>query len=283
MDESAISREVHSQLKIESSHENTTIAAADVPEVVELKPAAATDLGLEDEEVPTCFQAFSSFGFDPRAPTRQAWRIVALCTVGMINRKRSITHTETKAIFNILKSLSLFDQFTSDMDASLNIRGMLSSILGETPRPTAPYEYPELLQRNAAILRARLDREVAIEPSLSPEPLTSPTQPNPRKRGRPSTAQDAVPIPIDNPTINKVMRGIVIVEGKRRGYKLDQNAEPPPRSCDVVGHNGLTVGQWWPRRICALRDGAHGSSMGGIAGSANTGAYSIVVSSMSSV
>ena len=290
-DESAMSSRVQSHLKIESSkvqsplkiespHEDPATTIANAAGVVELKPATAADLGLEEQEVPNSFQAFRGFGFDPQAPARPAWRVVALCTVGMINKHRSITQTETQAIFNIQKSLSLFNQFTPEIDASLNIRGILSSILGETPKPTAPYDYPEPLQRNAAILRARLDREVAIETSLSPEPLTSPTQPNPRKRSRPQKAQDSASISIDNPTVRKVMRGIIIVEGGRRGYKLDQDARPPPRNCDVVGHNGLTVGQWWPRRICALRDGAHGSSMGGIAGSANTGAYSIVVSSM---
>ncbi|QIX02531.1 hypothetical protein AMS68_008048 [Peltaster fructicola] len=46
----------------------------------------------------------------------------------------------------------------------------------------------------------------------------------------------------------------------------------------VFGHNGLTIGRWWPRQLAALVHGAHGSSQGGIAGTQNTGAYSIVVS-----
>lgn len=30
----------------------------------------------------------------------------------------------------------------------------------------------------------------------------------------------------------------------------------------VYGHNGLNVGALWPYRICTLRDGAHGHSVG---------------------
>ncbi|KAF2839340.1 hypothetical protein M501DRAFT_934149, partial [Patellaria atrata CBS 101060] len=47
---------------------------------------------------------------------------------------------------------------------------------------------------------------------------------------------------------------------------------------DVFGHNGLINGQWWPTQLCAVRDGAHGSSQGGIAGKSGVGAYSIVIS-----
>ena len=50
------------------------------------------------------------------------------------------------------------------------------------------------------------------------------------------------------------------------------------RRSDIFGHNGLRVGSWWPMQLCALRDGAHGSKMGGIAGKKEKGAYSIVIS-----
>lgn len=39
----------------------------------------------------------------------------------------------------------------------------------------------------------------------------------------------------------------------------------------------LTENSWWPFQICALRDGAHGSRMGGIHGRTD-GAYSVVIS-----
>ncbi|PUU76034.1 PUA-like domain-containing protein [Tuber borchii] len=75
-----------------------------------------------------------------------------------------------------------------------------------------------------------------------------------------------------------VMRGIIVTISSigRKTYMLDKQF--PKRAADVSGDNGLTVGDWWPYQICALRDGAHGSRMGGIHGRVSTGAYSIVIS-----
>lgn len=49
------------------------------------------------------------------------------------------------------------------------------------------------------------------------------------------------------------------------------------RLAKVSGHNGLAVGAWFPMQRCALVKGAHGMSVAGISGSADYGAYSIVV------
>lgn len=73
------------------------------------------------------------------------------------------------------------------------------------------------------------------------------------------------------------MRGIIIKRGKS-GMKVYTLNKAYQRPANVFGHNGLKVGQWWPMQICALRDGAHGSRMGGIAGKANLGAYSVIIS-----
>ncbi|RAL63513.1 hypothetical protein DID88_003933 [Monilinia fructigena] len=54
---------------------------------------------------------------------------------------------------------------------------------------------------------------------------------------------------------------------------------PLKRECCHYGHNGLTVGDCWPIQLAALRDGAHGSSQGGISGDKDLGAYSIMISS----
>ena len=80
--------------------------------------------------------------------------------------------------------------------------------------------------------------------------------------------------------VNGIMHGILVDRsGKMITYKLD-DSQPPHRSGKVFGHNGLANGQWWPLQICALRDGAHGMRMGGIAGSPTYGAYSIIVSGL---
>ncbi|KAA8575553.1 hypothetical protein EYC84_004694 [Monilinia fructicola] len=47
------------------------------------------------------------------------------------------------------------------------------------------------------------------------------------------------------------------------------------RSKWAEGHNGHLIGQWWPERLCALRDRAHGELQRGICGQTGVGAVSI--------
>ena len=74
-----------------------------------------------------------------------------------------------------------------------------------------------------------------------------------------------------------IMHGILIkADSKRKSYFIRKGF--PKRDANIVGDNGLLVGDWWPFQICALRDGAHGSLMSGIAGTTDTYAFSIVIS-----
>ena len=199
---------------------------------------------------------------------------------------RSIIAEERQAIYNLLKSFNSIGIFSTEMVKTLNIRNILLNILGETGIIVKPYTYPVSLQRNASIILERLDLEIAAEAELeeskvSPEPGFTPAP----KRRRKSKIQSPVVEPSRLSTgdshFRHVMRGIKITGGSRRTYLLDRNYRPGPRDSKVVGNNGLTVGDWWPLRICALRDGAHGAIQGGIAGSSQTGAYSVVVSGTS--
>lgn len=54
-------------------------------------------------------------------------------------------------------------------------------------------------------------------------------------------------------------------------YKHRKNAH-------IFGNNELVNGQWWPLRICMVRDGAHGEHEAGISGSKTEGAFSVVLS-----
>ncbi|KAI2639411.1 hypothetical protein GGS21DRAFT_538135 [Xylaria nigripes] len=75
-----------------------------------------------------------------------------------------------------------------------------------------------------------------------------------------------------------IMYGIIVdTSGKGKTYRL--RADIPRKPTKIYGHNGLTVGAWFPFQINALFWGAHGARMGGIAGSVTTGAWSIVVAS----
>ena len=78
--------------------------------------------------------------------------------------------------------------------------------------------------------------------------------------------------------VARLMRGMTIGRGKTgtKVYRLDPHYTKRP--ADVFGHNGLRVGEWWPFQAFALKDGAHGSKMGGIYGKTNMGAFSVVAS-----
>ncbi|GAB7351686.1 hypothetical protein MBLNU459_g2281t1 [Dothideomycetes sp. NU459] len=46
---------------------------------------------------------------------------------------------------------------------------------------------------------------------------------------------------------------------------------------DYFGNQTLSNGQWWPRQICCVRDGAHNSMQGGISGKVGEGAFSCIL------
>lgn len=50
------------------------------------------------------------------------------------------------------------------------------------------------------------------------------------------------------------MRGILVKSNGR--IVLDPTYSIKP--ANVLGHNGLQVGAWWPRVLAAKRDGGHG-------------------------
>ena len=75
-----------------------------------------------------------------------------------------------------------------------------------------------------------------------------------------------------------IMRGILTKRGETTSYSLDPHFNKT--AFNVFGANGLAIGAWWPRQVCALRDGAHGSKMGGISGTGDEGCYSVVISKL---
>jgi hypothetical protein len=63
---------------------------------------------------------------------------------------------------------------------------------------------------------------------------------------------------------------------KRTNYKLEERYMHK-KSANAVRNIGLRNGQWWPIRLCAMRDGAYGEQEVGIHGQAGKEAYSVVV------
>ncbi|KAL8813472.1 MAG: hypothetical protein Q9223_007030 [Gallowayella weberi] len=79
-----------------------------------------------------------------------------------------------------------------------------------------------------------------------------------------------------------LLRGIKTTRRTHDGIRNTKTHALDPKcsreiSANIYGTSYLVNGQWWPFQICALRDGAHGVSEGGIYGSTNKGAYSIVL------
>lgn len=97
--------------------------------------------------------------------------------------------------------------------------------------------------------------------------------------GNAPVVQDRLPPP-NHPIygVNGIMHGIMIHQSDtgRKSYRINRQVQA--RDSKVYGHNQINVGTWFANQIVALHRGAHGSRMGGIAGSMETGAYSIVVS-----
>lgn len=75
-----------------------------------------------------------------------------------------------------------------------------------------------------------------------------------------------------------IMHGVAMrySSATKRAIILDPRYEK--REAKVIGANGLAIGAWYPRQLVALFNGAHGHQQAGICGSADEGAYSIVVS-----
>ncbi|KAL8671092.1 MAG: hypothetical protein Q9168_004393 [Polycauliona sp. 1 TL-2023] len=75
-----------------------------------------------------------------------------------------------------------------------------------------------------------------------------------------------------------LLRGIKTTtdEGKSKKYGFEDDY-PSRAQANYVGPGKLINGQWWPLRVCAMRDGAHGAMEAGIHGGTGKGAYSIIV------
>ncbi|KAF8453684.1 hypothetical protein BGX38DRAFT_1141462 [Terfezia claveryi] len=152
---------------------------------------------------------------------------------------------------------------------------------------TKPEIFGDVIARRATSLREKWkrgdfspepffdDEDQLVDSSNEEEYETSDTEPEgPSLRRNPGVSSREM---VDE-CVTRHLRGIVIGRGKQgtKIYKLDPYYTKKP--ADVFGHNGLRVGDWWPFQTFALKDGAHGSKMGGIYGRTTLGAFSVVVS-----
>ena len=210
-------------------------------------------------------------------------RMLAVITVKLVRDKRELNVEfpgAEEAIKNLLTSLYMLiksEPFSVADEKALRIRELLTILMGDCPTARGPYAYPPTIQMKAsALLDLVNERLPPIEDVPEAAAGASPSG-APRAHKRRKTDPDQqLPFVVPDATMRAVMRGIVDSPTGRRSYSIPDKSIL--RNCNVVGHNGIALGTWWPYRICALRDGAHGATMAGIAGSVYDGAYSIVVS-----
>ena len=268
----------------EAKETSTTAAPITVVETI----AEAEKMGLEPIDLPNEPDKIQTFPFDPRAPTMRPHAILGMKTVRIIREKRQLDSKEYQIIGNILKAISSIKTFTADNVTALQSRFIMNCVLGEAPNTRGPYEFPKSFRDVAVANLARMDQEVEVievqEELPSTSAATSPTETSSSsKRPRDNTLSRRSSVrqqpDLADPVYRSIMWNITVTDGRTRKYTLTDKSAAI--SCNNFGHNGLTVGQWFPFRICALNAGAHGATQAGIAGSEKTGAFSVVVSSES--
>ena len=266
----------------EAKETRTTAAPITVVETM----SEAEKMGLEPIDLPKEPDKIQTFPFDLKAPTMKPHAILGMKTVRIIREKRELDSKEYQMIGNILKAISSIKTFTADNVTALQSRFIMNCVLGEAPNTRGPYEFPKSFRDVAVANLARMDQEVEVievpEESPSTSAATSPTETS-SKRPRDGTLSRRSSVrqqpDLADPVYRSIMWNITVTDGRTRKYTLTNKSAAI--ACNNFGHNGLTVGQWFPFRICALNAGAHGATQAGIAGSEKIGAFSVVVSSES--
>ena len=202
-----------------------------------------------------------------------------------------LTEEERRFLYQMLLVISNLD-LTSAMEKELNLKLTLSIVMDEeSSKPQ--YQYPEPFAKMARQAYLKFEAEdwganaVAELPDEDDNDQADAAPAAKKRRLLNTTSEEADifrPRYIRRPKPNHpiygtegIMRGILVdTTGKLKTYFFDDTYSR--RSHKAFGHNGHTIGDWWPLQVCALRDGAHGVKMGGIAGTETLGATSIVVS-----
>jgi len=150
-----------------------------------------------------------------------------------------------------------------------------------------PDKWPEEVARKAAQLYDRFEEENWGEDEIGDDASGDDT-PAPAPSSNPTSSSGTIRARLPPPNhpiwgLGGIMHGIALKAQGARSYILDPRFISEKRSAKAIGHNNLTPGDWWPLQRVALFHGAHGHPVSGISGSAEYGAYSIVVSGRSSL
>ena len=236
-------------------------------------------------ETPHSFSDFFDMTFDSENKNKSPHKIIGSLTVNLQKSGYKLTSKDHEIVMNMLRVLShiCILPLTGDKGSKREfelVHWILLTLKGECPMAKRPYLFPNDIQEQAAIVALMLDD---VPRQGTPLPVTPPVSPPPiptRRYSAPSrkrSVRHQRPF-FDEPFTTALMRNINVTGGRGgqpRAYAIRNLTEKRP--WNVIGHNGISVGQWWPFRACMIRDGVHGASQGGIDGGEKSGAYAIVV------
>lgn len=236
-------------------------------------------------EEPHSFSEFFKRTFDSANKNKEPHKIIGALTVNLQKPGYQLTSKDHNIVMSMMKVLSniCIHPFTGDKGSKREfdlVDWILVTLMGKCPMAKRPYVFPDDIQEQASMVALMLenlprpDTPVPVTPPMSTSPMstsrhTGPPKKSPVRHQRPFVA---------DPFTTALMCNINVTGGRAdrpRAYAIHDLTQKRP--ANVVGHNGITVGQWWPFRMCMTRDGAHGASQGGIDGGEKSGAYAIVV------
>ena len=236
-------------------------------------------------EEPHILSDFFKMTFDSENRNKGPHKIIGALTVNLQKPGYQLTSNDHDIVMNMMKALSniCIYPFTGDKGSKREfelVDWILLTLLGKCPMARRPYAFPDDIQEQATIVTLMLDD---LPRPATPVPVTLPASTSPmpisHHTGRPKKGSVRHRRPFaDDPFTTTLMYNISLTGGRgdgRRAYAIRDLTQKRP--ANVVGHNGISIGQWWPFRVCMIRDGAHGASQGGIDGGEKSGAYAIVV------
>lgn len=215
---------------------------------------------------------------------------------------KPLTSGQCRVLNEILDRISIMTEMTPDIQRDPKIRFHLLVLMGFYPHLRYKYKFPNPFPERAAALLKKFkvsslgtrgheagsrENPVVLDDIIDTDVTMSPTKRVVKAKKTLNLDEEISPTegilgPVDTTQpifgAHGIMRGITMSPDRRQYSKYSIDAEYSKRSANVIGHNELNVGDWWPKQICALRDGAHGAKISGISGNSTDGAYSIVLS-----
>ena len=199
---------------------------------------------------------------------------------------------QTERVEMTLRALRTLPNINPEVEKKCKIESILKVITGEIATNKNSWTFPPPFPTIAAELLEQFEK-LNWGADLVQDDSSSEEEEEVHVREKKKKPKKTIPVtkgpmnvkapPADHPIYGSdgIMRGILHYRDVKVTTALN-SLFPGLRNdqCNNFGHNNITIGTWWPRQVCVLRDGAHGSKQGGIAGSKSLGAFSIVVSGM---